>query len=78
MYTEVFSIRIKQIRKDLGLTQHQVSKETGIFQCNLSKYETGKLEPDLESLGILANYYQISIDWLLGNPWKSKRGEDQL
>lgn len=67
MYKEVFSIRIKAKRNELGLTQMKVSADTGINQSDISKYESGKLEPDLERLGILANYYQASLDWLLGN-----------
>lgn len=76
MYKEVFKIRIKAARKDLGLSQIRVSTETGIHQSYLSKYESGDLEPNLEQLGILANYYQVSIDWLLGNPHSYKRGEE--
>ncbi len=67
MYKEVFPVRIKAKRQELGLTQMKVSADTGINQSKISKYETGALEPDLENLGILANYYQISLDWLLGN-----------
>lgn len=74
MYKEVFAIRIKAIRKELGLTQNQVSKDTEIDQSRISKYETGELQPDLEKLGQLANYYEVSIDWLLGNPHNGKRG----
>ena len=76
VYKEVFKIRIKQIRQELGLTQNQVSKETEIDQSRISKYESGELQPDLEKLGILANYYEVSIDWLLGNPYSGKRGKD--
>lgn len=76
MYKEVFKIRIKQIRQELGLTQNQVSKETEIDQSRISKYESGELQPDLEKLGILANYYEVSIDWLLGNPYSGKRGKE--
>ena len=67
MYKEVFPVRIKAKRQELGLTQMKESADTGINQSKISKYETGALEPDLENLGILANYYQISLDWLLGN-----------
>jgi len=73
MYKEVFTIRIKAIREELGLSQIQVSKDTEIAQSDISKYETGKLEPDLEKLGKLANYYEVSVDWLLGNPHFKRR-----
>lgn len=76
MYKEVFKIRAKGIREELGLSQIKVSAETGIHQSYLSKYESGLLEPSLEQLGILANYYEVSIDWLLGNPHATKRGDE--
>lgn len=76
VYSKVFQLRIRAIRNELGLTQGQVSKDTGIIQSKLSKYETGELQPNLDQLGILANYFEVSIDWLLGNPHNSKRGEE--
>ena len=75
MYKEVFHLRIKAIREELGISQIKVSADTGIHQSYLSKYENGTLEPSIEQLGILANYYEISIDWLLGNPHSKNRGE---
>lgn len=75
MYKEVFHIRIKAIRDELDISQIKVSADTGIHQSYLSKYENGTLEPSIEQLGILANYYEVSIDWLLGNPHSNKRGE---
>ena len=73
MYKEVFQIRIKAIREELGLSQTKVSAETGIHQSYLSKYENGSLEPNLEQLVILENYYEVSIDWLLGNPYNKSK-----
>ena len=67
MYKETFHQRIKEIRKELGLTQNLVSAETGISQSKLSKYESGELEPNIEQLGTLAQFYNVSIDYLLGN-----------
>lgn len=77
MYKETFKVRIKSIREELGLSQTKVSEETGIHQSFISKYENGTLEPNIEQLGILANYYQISIDWLLGNPYGCKVGRTE-
>lgn len=66
MYNENFAIRIKQARINAGYTQKQVEEETGISQSNIAKYENGKLEPDLEKLGVLAQFYNVNINWLLG------------
>ena len=40
--------------------------ETGIEQALLSKYESGKRIPPTETLIILADYYNVSIDYILG------------
>lgn len=72
MYKEVFALRLYAKRIELGESQITVSNNLEINQSNISKYEQGKLEPNLETLGKLANYYQVSIDWLLGNPHDGK------
>ena len=66
MYSEPFASKIKKARENTGFTQREVAKETGITQSVLARYETGKLEPSLETLGILADFYGVSVDWLLG------------
>lgn len=66
MYAEAFPSKIKKARQETGFTQREIEKETGISQSQLAKYETGKLEPDIEKLGILADFYGVSVDWLLG------------
>mgnify|MGYP001140664334 CR=1 FL=1 len=66
MYSESFPSKIRKARLDTGFTQKEVEKETGIKQSTITKYENGRLEPDLEKLGILADFYGVSVDWLLG------------
>ena len=66
MYAEGFSSKIKKARENTGFTQREVEKETGIKQSIIARYETGHLQPDLEKLGILADFYNVSVDWLLG------------
>lgn len=66
MYKELFPERIKKARIDAGYTQPQVAEELSISRSNISKYETGKLEPDLEKLAALAEFYNVTTDWLLG------------
>lgn len=66
MYREIFPTRIKEARKKTGFTQREVAKETGIPLSTIAKYETGKLEPDLEKLGTLADFYQKPADYFIG------------
>ena len=66
MYKENFPSRIREARKRAGYTQAQIAEITQISQSSIAKYETGELEPTLEKLGTLAQFYNISINWLLG------------
>ncbi|MDR0903784.1 MAG: helix-turn-helix domain-containing protein [Ruminococcus sp.] len=66
MYKDSFAKKIKKAREDTGLTQRDVAAETEIHPSTIAKYESAKLEPDLEKLGILADFYGVSVDWLLG------------
>jgi len=66
MYKEQFSARLKAARERTGFSQRDIAREINISQPSLALYETGKREPDIETLGKLAEYYGISIDWLFG------------
>lgn len=56
---------LKLLRKKAGLTQLQVQLATGIEQSLLSKFESGTRVPPTETLITLANFYKVSIDYIL-------------
>lgn len=58
--------RIKDLREDMDLRQIDVAQATGIDQKTLSNYETGKTNPDSDTLIKLANFFNVSIDYLVG------------
>lgn len=66
MYQESFAQKLKKARTAAGYTQIQTAYETGINRSTIASYEIGRTQPDLETLGILADFYCISVDWLLG------------
>ncbi len=66
MYAEHFREKIKAARLDAGYTQKQVADETGISRTTICRLEKGKREPDLESMGKLIDFYEVSADWILG------------
>lgn len=53
-------------RERKNLKQVGVYKKTNINNKTLSRYEKGGTEPDIETLNILADLYEVSIDWLTG------------
>ncbi|MCR8980938.1 helix-turn-helix domain-containing protein [Brevibacillus laterosporus] len=59
--------RLRMARDHKNLKQTQVMTYTGINNKTLSGYEKGVSEPDTETLKTLANLYEVSVDWLVGN-----------
>ncbi len=57
--------RIKELREDRDLRQIDVSLATGIDQRTLSNYETGKTNPDSFAIVKLAEFFDVSADYLL-------------
>lgn len=66
MYKENFANRLKKARIEAGYTQKAAADAMGISRTNIAKYETDAAEPNLEMLGTLAQFYNVSINWLLG------------
>lgn len=58
--------RIRDLREDRDLTQTQVAKMLGMSQTGYSKYETGENDIPTQVLIALADFYQTSVDYLLG------------
>ena len=56
---------LRLLRKEKGLTQNELSMKTGIEQALLSKYETEERIPPTETLLILADFFNVSIDYIL-------------
>lgn len=75
MYIETFAKKLVKARKDTGLSQREVAKELKISHSTLASYEIGRTEPDIETLGRLADFYNISLDWLVGTKGEKTRGE---
>lgn len=58
--------RIRSLREDRDLRQIDVSNATGIDQKTLSNYETGKTNPDSYAIIKLAEFFNVTTDYLLG------------
>ena len=61
-----FNRIITLLRKERGITQKQAAQELGISQAQLSHYEKGIRECGLEFVVQIADYYNVSCDYLLG------------
>ena len=63
--------RLRDLREDRDMTPAQVASLLGIDQRVYSNYETGKREIPLRHLIVLADYYHVTVDYLLGRDTKN-------
>ncbi|MBQ7923740.1 MAG: helix-turn-helix transcriptional regulator [Clostridia bacterium] len=63
---KIFQERLIEQRKMNKCTQRQLSEYLGIAQPSYIRYENGSSEPSLETLVKLADYFDVSVDYLLG------------
>ncbi|WP_278228469.1 helix-turn-helix domain-containing protein [Lactococcus lactis] len=61
-----FAERLKELRKEKGLTQQKVADSLNISQPNYRRWEVGERSPSGETLIKLADYFDVSIDYLVG------------
>ena len=62
----LFSERIKELRKEANLKQNDLAKALDTTQRKISYWEIGKTEPDLTSLWKICDYFNVSVDYLIG------------
>ena len=62
----MFPQRLKQLRKEMGLSQKSLSEHLGVTQQAVGKWETGRSSPDPATLARLAELLETSADYLLG------------
>lgn len=61
-----FSERLKELRTSKGLTMEQLAKEIDSTKGTISNYENKNKKPSLDMLIKLADYFDVSIDYLVG------------
>ena len=63
---ENFSKRLKELREEKNLTQEELSAAININVITISRWECGVRRPNIDSLEILARFFKVSADYLLG------------
>lgn len=58
-------MRLKALRKERGVSQVKLAIDLNLSQNSISRYETGVREADYKTLIMLADYFNVSIDYLL-------------
>ena len=68
-------MRLKELRKKKGVSQLRLATELNLNQNSISRYENGEREADYQTLILFADYFNVSIDYLLertNNPKMNK------
>lgn len=62
----MFRIRLKELREAKGLSQYSFADAFGISQSTIGNWEAGKREPNFDTMQRLADFFGVSVDYLLG------------
>ena len=65
-------MRLKALREKRGISQMKLAMDLGLNQNSISRYESGVREADYKTLIALADYFDVSIDYLLERTDKPK------
>ena len=57
---------LKLLRSTAGISQKTLADSIGVSQQSINKYENHNIEPDIETLSGIADYFHVSIDFLVG------------
>lgn len=66
-----FNNIFKSLRQSSGCTQQELADKIGISRSTIGMYETGAREPDFETLEVIADFFNVDIDYLLGRTDKT-------
>ena len=58
--------RLKELRTNRKISQVKLAMDLNLSQNSISRYETGEREADYDTLVAIADYFNISVDYLLG------------
>lgn len=65
--SRVILVRLKELRKARRITQLKLAMDLNLTQNTVSRYETGEREPGIAELVRIADYFHISVDYLLAD-----------
>ncbi len=64
--SETLAERLKELRMEKGIGQNRLAKELGLSNASISYWENGKQEPSASAIFKLANFFEVSADYLIG------------
>lgn len=73
----MFNQKLKNLRTKYALTQEDLALETNISKEEIILYELGELKPDINTLLVLADYFEVSLDFILGRKLEKYKDNDK-
>ena len=70
---KIFSERVASLRKERGLSQEAFGQAVKTTKATVSRLESGDRAPSLDMLCAIANYFDVSLDYLVGRSEERKR-----
>lgn len=71
----MFNEKLLELRKEKGLSQEELGEKLGVTRQTVSKWELGSTSPKLDDLVKISNFFEISVDELIGNEEKIKNDD---
>lgn len=66
---------LSKLRQLAGVTQSELGEIVGVSQQSINKYENQNIEPDITTLIKLANFFEVSVDYIIGHDYKETISE---
>ena len=65
----MFRLRIKELREEKGLSQKKLADQLGLSAGTIGNWESGIREPNFDTVAKLAEFFNVTVDYLLGNSY---------
>lgn len=63
---KIFSERLKELRQSKNLSQKDLAKILNTTNSSICDWECGRTEPNLTTINLIADYFDVSVDYLFG------------
>ena len=66
-------VNLKKLREEASVSQKSLAEAVGVSQQSINKYENHNIEPDIETLIRISDYFDTSVDYLVGHSSVKRR-----
>lgn len=73
-----FPKRLKLLRTNKKMTQEELGKKINVTKVSVSGYESGNRKPDIETTQKIADFFEVSVDYLLGRTDNNRYNENKI